>query len=113
MPRNTGFHDGGGHALPFVINGQAKAAGGIMDVDVNDAISMLQRIAQGFASNLNDLFGNTRSHWEFRSLDVVLNSSPPLFRKWSHRHRKRLVYVLLRKRCGTQSSERSPAMRQC
>jgi hypothetical protein len=91
MPGNTGFHDGGGHALPFVLNGHAKDAGGIMNVDVNDAISMLQRIAQGFSSNLNDLFGNTRSHWELRSMDVVLNSSQPLFGKWRCRHSKRLV----------------------
>jgi hypothetical protein len=52
--------------------------GGLMNIDVNDALSMLQRITQGFASNLHDLFANASSHWEFRSMNVVLNSSPPL-----------------------------------
>jgi hypothetical protein len=97
MPRNTRFHDGGTHALPFIIDDQAKAAGGIMNVDANGAVTMLQCIAQGFSSDLNDLFADTSSHWEFRSMDVVLNSSPPLFRKWRHRKGERLVYVLPRK----------------
>ncbi len=101
VPRNTRFHDGGTHTLPFIINDQAKAAWSIMNVDVNGAISMLQRITLGFASNLNDLFADASSHWEFRSMDVVLNSSPPRFRKWRRRHGKRLVYVLPRKRRST------------
>ena len=99
--------------MPFIIDDQAKAARCIMNVDVNDAISMLQCITQRFSSNLNDLLANASSHWEFRSTDVVENSSPPLFRKWRRRKSKRLVYVLPRQRRRPQSGERSPAMRQC
>src|ERR1700738_5325586 len=109
MPRNTRFHDRGTHALPFIVDDQAKAAGGIMNVDANDAIRMLQCIAQGFSSNLNDLFATAGSHWQFRSMDVVLNSPPPLFRKWRRRKGKRLMYVLPRKRSRTQRGKRAPA----
>jgi hypothetical protein len=98
MPRNTRFHDRGTHALPFIINDQAKATGSIMNVNMNDAFRMLQCITQGFSSNLHDLFANASSHWKFRSINVVSNSSPPLFRKWRRCHGKRLVDVLPRKR---------------
>jgi hypothetical protein len=101
VPRNTRFHDGGSHALSVIINDQAKTAGSIMNVDVNDSISMLECITQGFSSNLNDLFANASPHWEFRSMSVVVNSLPPLFRKRSRRHGKRLAYILRRKRRST------------
>jgi hypothetical protein len=91
MPRNTRFHNRGTHTLAFIIDDQSKAADGIMNIDVNGAISVLQRIAQGFSSNLNDLFANTSSYWNFRSMDIVLNSPPPLFGKWRCRKGKRLV----------------------
>jgi hypothetical protein len=83
-----------------------------MNVDVNGAMSMLQCIAQGFSSDLNNLFANASSHRAFRSMNVVLNSSPPLFGKWRRRKGKPLVYILPRKRRRTQSGERAPAMRQ-
>src|ERR1700730_9864349 len=97
MPRNARFYDGGTYALPFIIDSQAKTAGDIMNADVNGAMSMLQCISQCFSSNRNDLFPNTSSHWEFRSMGAVLDSSPPVFRKWRRRKGKRLIYFLPRK----------------
>jgi hypothetical protein len=77
--------------LPFIVNDQAKAAGSIMNLDVNGAMSMSQCIAQGFSPNLHDLLANAGSHRQFCSMDAVLDGSPPLFRKWRRRKGKRLV----------------------
>jgi hypothetical protein len=62
MPWNSRFHDGGTYALPFIIDDQAKAAGGIIDADTNVAMGMLQCVSQGLSSNLNDLFADAGAH---------------------------------------------------
>jgi hypothetical protein len=50
-----------------------------VNADVNGTVSVLQRISQGFAPDLNDLFANAGSQREFRSMGAELDSSPPLF----------------------------------
>jgi hypothetical protein len=91
MTSDTHFHYCVTNALPFVIDGKAEAARGIMNIDVNAAIGMLQCISQGFSSNLDDLFANTGAHWELSSMSVSLDGSLPLFRKWRCGNDKRLV----------------------
>src|SRR5216684_3320929 len=105
MTRNTRFNNSGTNAPPFIIDYQAKVAGGIMNSDANGALSMLQCISQGFSSNLNDLFPNTSSHRQFLTMGAVLDSYLSPFRKRRCRKSKRLKYVLLRKHRRTESSE--------